>query len=232
MLRALGAVVDLRPAIAFEPAREADAIGRAIRRLAEYDWLIFTSVPGVQFFMRAREVHAPGAPLSASIGAIGPGTAAELEQFGHPPTLVADETCSEGLARALEQRVQAGERVLVVRPETARPLVVDALREHGACPDPVAFYRNVGAPDLAGIVEDLCENRFDAVLLSSPSTLSRLLDGNRREQVLESLRRSRAVAIGPVTAEAMERVGLQPAAVAGAPTDEAIARCIGMLFCL
>ena len=50
-LRALGADPIELPVIALESPADAAPLDRAIKNLASYDWLIFTSVNGVRFFL-------------------------------------------------------------------------------------------------------------------------------------------------------------------------------------
>ncbi len=232
-LRQLGAEVETRPTIALEPPTEREAARRAVRQLHDYDWLVFTSPAGVRYFLALhRELRGDGVGIPVSIGSIGPATARELEREGHPATVVAEDSNTEGLSRALEGHIAANQRVLVVRPEVAGPALVRALEALGARPDPVAFYRNVPAPGLDRVVRDVCDDRFDVVLFSSPSTLERLFqtDVAPRSEVLAALGRSRLVAIGPVTARAIEAAGLKPAAVATEPTEQSVVQCIESLF--
>jgi len=232
-LRQLGADVEMRPTIALEPPGAADAARRAVRQLQDYDWVVFTSAAGVRFFLALhRELCGSGAEIPPSIGSIGLATARELEQHGHPSAVVAEESRSEGLARALVGHITADQRVLVVRPEVARPTLVRALEALGARPDAVCFYRNIPAPGLHAVVRDVCDGRFDVVLFSSPSTLERLLQTNvaPRSEVLAALERSRPVAIGPVTASAIELAGMKPAGIAAEPADDSIVECIESLF--
>ena len=232
-LRQIGAEVETRPTIALEPPSDTEAARRAVRQLKDYDWLVFTSPAGVRFFLALhRELHGGGTRIPVSIGSIGPATARELEREGHPVGVVAEDSRSEGLARALEGHIASGQRVLVVRPEVARPVLVRALEALGARPDPVGFYRNVPAPGLGSVVRDVCDDRFDVVLFSSPSTLERLFQTEvaPRSELLAALGRSRLVAIGPVTARAIEVAGLKAAGVAIEPTDESIVQCIESCF--
>lgn len=232
-LRGLGAVVEMRPTIAFESTTELQAARQAVRTLAQYDWLVFTSRTGVGFFLELfRKLCGDGAGIARSIASIGPATARALERAGYPSAVVAEDSRSEGLARTLGGQVTAGQRVLVVQPEVARPVLVRELRALGARVDPVSFYRTVPAADLDVLVRELCADRFDVVLFSSPSTLERLLEAGatRGAEVLAALQRSRPVAIGPVTAGAIESAGLKPAGVAAEPSDESVVRCIESLF--
>ena len=131
-LERLGASVTARPTIAFEPPADPAQSRRAVERLAEFGWIVFTSANGVRFFrQRMREVGRTVLPVSIRIAAIGPATGRELERSGLDVDLIAEDSRSEGLAAALGPRIAAGERVLVVRPEVARPLLPDAL---GAIP--------------------------------------------------------------------------------------------------
>ena len=232
-LRDAGADVAVRPTIALEASTPGDEARRAVRQLRRYDWLLFTSPAGVQFFFELRrELQRAGSRISASIGAIGPGTAGELEREGHAAQVIAEDSRSEGLARAMRGRLVPGQRVLVVRPEGAGPILIRSLEQLGVRPDPVAFYRNVPAPGLDDVVRDVCDGKFDVVVFSSPSTLERLFRTgvSPREEVRTALERCRLVAIGPVTAEAIEGAGLEPAGVATEPTDVSLLQCIESLF--
>jgi uroporphyrinogen-III synthase len=231
-LRRLGARVEARPTIALEPPIDPAPARRAVSHLDRYDWVIFTSANGVMFFRDLlREVRGESARLTPSVAAIGPATARELEHMGCLADVVAEDSRSEGLARRLAGTVLAGQRVLVVRPEMAREVLQRELRALGAWPEPVVFYRNVPAPGVDALAAEVCEGRFDVVLLTSPSSLERLLEaGGKPRELHAALERSRLVAIGPVTARAIERAGLRSAAVAAEPTEEAITRSVRSLF--
>jgi uroporphyrinogen-III synthase len=232
-LRAWGARVEARPTIALEPPVDAEPARRAVAELDRYDWIVFTSANGVRFFHALwREIRGAPVRLAPAVAAIGPATARELERSGCIPDVVAEDSRSEGLVRSLAGRVEAGARVLVVRPEVARPLLPRALSELGARPEAIAFYRNAPAPEVAALVDEICEDRFDVVVLTSPSSLERLLEVGygSAHGLVSALRRARLVSIGPVTARAIEHAGLEAAAVADAPTDAAVARSVRSLF--
>jgi uroporphyrinogen-III synthase len=232
-LERLGASVTARPTIAFEPTKDPTGARRAVERLAEYGWVVFTSANGVRYFrQRMRAAGRTALPVSIRVAAIGPATGRELERSGLDVDLIAEDSRSEGLAAALTPRIVAGERVLVVGPEVVRPVLPDTLRAIGARAEAVAFYRNVPASGVDALAEQVRADNFDAILFSSPSSLERLLeaDAAEPEQLREALARTRLLAIGPVTAEALRRAGFEPAGVAGEPTDEAVVRAVCSLF--
>ena len=232
-LRELGARVDTRPTIELVPPVDPQAARDAVAGIQGFDWVVFTSANGVRFFDELfRQNQDCGTDELPRIAAIGPATAREAESAGYRVTLVAEDSSSEGLADALAGQIEAGAVVLVVRPESARPLLPRALETIGATARPVAFYRNLAAADVEQVAAAVRAGHYDVVLLCSPSSLERLLETERGEEdeLLRALARTRLVAIGPVTASAILRHGLSCAAVAQRPTDEAVLRSLIGLF--
>jgi uroporphyrinogen III methyltransferase/synthase len=232
-LEGLGAIVEARPTIALVPPGDRTEVDRALSSLAEYDWLIFTSPRGVHFFFHmAAELHGAVPTVDARIASIGPSTALALEERALPPTVVADDSRAEGLARALEGRVGKGDRVLLVRPEKTRPLLEERLLSAGAEVDSVAFYRNVASSEVPEIVRDILAGRYDVIILTSPSTLERLREAtsNAARDVDEAIGRTAVVTIGKVTARAVERAGLAVAGIAREPTVAGIREAVLELF--
>jgi len=228
-LEALGARVVVRPAIAFERPGDPEAARRAIRGIAGYDWMVFTSERGVSCFVElAREEGIDLGRRRGKVAAIGPSTARALRDAGLAADLEATDSRAEGLADLLLGAGVRGRRVLVVRPETARDVVPEALRRNGARVDAVAFYRTVAAPTVGDAAVEIAEGGFDAVVFTAPSTLRSLLAAAApsREAMIRGLRSTARVAIGPVTAGALEEAGIPADAVAGSPTPEAIAEAL------
>jgi uroporphyrinogen III methyltransferase/synthase len=216
-LEALGARVEARPTIALELPEDPAPARRAIEKLASYDWLLFTSPSGVRFFcLLAQRVLGHTPKIGNAVAAIGPSTARALQESGIRARVVAANSRAEGLAEALGGQVKQGHRVLLVRPEVAREILPSALRSGGALVDAVPFYRNVASADVADIARDVRREVFDVVVFTSPS--------------VEALRRVKVVAIGEVTARALEEAGMSVGAVASKPSDEGIVEAIQGLF--
>ena len=89
MLMNLGANVIQYPTISIEPMDDYTALDTAIKNLDKYQWIIFTSVNGVQYFAkRLREAGKDSRALAhAKIAAIGPVTRKEVEKLGIIPDL-------------------------------------------------------------------------------------------------------------------------------------------------
>ena len=87
------------PTIQIEPMADSQELDRAIDRMSDYSWLIFTSANGVDvFFKRLRELGRDSRSVNGvRLCAIGPATAAALERNG----LIADQMPQEFLATAV-----------------------------------------------------------------------------------------------------------------------------------
>src|SRR3984885_14276628 len=101
-LRALGAEVIELPTIEIHPALDYEPLDRALANLGSYDWLIFTSVNGVRFFLeRLDRSPVDLRALRARICAIGPATRAAIEALHLKVDVMGQEYVAEGLVEAL-----------------------------------------------------------------------------------------------------------------------------------
>ena len=218
-LRALGAEPLECPAIAIAPPTTYAPLDAAIGHLAQYHWVIFTSVNGVAAF-RARLAHLghdPGALGGIRIGAIGPATAAALTTAGLPPTFVPDTYVAEAIVAQIGD--VAGQRVLLPRADIARAALAAGLRARGARVDEVTAYRTVPAPGLARVAEGLRSGTVDALTFTSSSTVRYFVQGLAAAgltmaDLQRGPRRPAILCIGPITAATAREGGLPVDAVA------------------
>ena len=86
LFEADGAEVVVCPTILIEPPSNPRVLEDAVSRLRSFDWLLFTSVNGVQAFLRELRRHhdttVVGAVGDLQLAAVGPATAAEIEEAG------------------------------------------------------------------------------------------------------------------------------------------------------
>jgi uroporphyrinogen III methyltransferase/synthase len=106
-----------------------------------------------------------------------------------------------------------GRRVLLPRSDLARDVLADELRQAGAeVVDVVAYRTTLAQPDGAGdhdIYRMLLEGQIDAVTFTSASTVRNFAQIHGQEQAADLLRGTVVAAIGPVTAEAAEHLGIR-----------------------
>ena len=208
-LEALSASVVRLPVVRAEPSEDQAALRRAVQTVSGYEWVIFTSANGVDFFRKAAEdlgVDVKVALASTRLCCVGPATASAIEALGLTVDVVPEIHRAEALVDALSARTQLrGERILIPTVAEARPVLRAGLRELGAEVDDVIAYRTVYVDEAdPGVLEQL-EKGVDLVTFTSPSTVRsfhRLLGG----EVV-----SHAAVIGPVTAAAARELGYRVA---------------------
>jgi uroporphyrinogen III methyltransferase/synthase len=174
--------------------------------------LIFTSVNGVErFFDRLRRHQVDIRRLGASeIVAIGPATAAAIEERGLQVAVMPDEFRAEGIVARLGRRASSGARILIPRAAVARDLLPRALRAAGARLDVVPVYRTratrSGVPRL---VESLRQGEVDLLTFTSSSTVTHFVRKFRSPADRRRLRAVPAAVIGPITAATARSHGLR-----------------------
>jgi len=198
-------------------------LDHAIGTLANYDWVIFTSVHGVRFFserMVALNV-APETLMSRRVAAIGPATAAALEGIGKKPDYMPSEYLSEKIAAGLGD--VHGKRILLPRADLASRKLPLVLQKRGALVDDIMAYRTVIPSDLtAEKVKSIFNEGVDWVTFTSPSTVRNFARVIGDNEVARFLRGTKIACIGPVTSEAAERFGIGVDVVAQTHTVDAL----------
>ena len=198
------------PTIRVLPPDDWQPLDEAIQRLAEYSWLIFTSVNGVrQFFDRlfflgkdVRALH------HLNTAAIGPATAAELLARGLKSDIVPENYRAESVVAAFEAVPVDGSRILLPRAEEARPVLPDELRKMGARVDEITVYHTVPVTDhSAELVDALRNGEVDLVTFTSSSTVRNFKSLLPEAQFEELMRPVTVASIGPITSDTARKLG-------------------------
>lgn len=222
-LEALGAETLFVPVIEIADAAEASSLEVAIRNLASYDWLIFTSVNGVRHFVEAldrsdRDLR----DLKAKICAIGPATRAAIEALHLRVDVMPEEYVAESLVAALAGEDLKGKRVLLPRAAVARDLVPETLRGRGALVDVVEAYRTIIPADAAARAKEALAHKPDWITFTSSSTVTNFLAVAGRE----ALAGIKVASIGPVTSATARAAGLNVDVEATPHTIEGLVEAI------
>lgn len=226
LLRAQGANVIEIPAIEIRPPRSYAQLDAALSVLAGYDWLVLTSVNGVEAFftrMRKRRVR-PAALARLKVAAIGPATKRAIENRGVRVAVMPREYVAEAVVQAVRGRVH-GKRVLLVRAKVARDVIPRELRRAGARVDVVEAYETVIPKGSASRVRRALRGnqRPDVITFTSSSTVRNFVAmvGDRA-----LLRGVRFASIGPVTSATLRGLGLKPTVEAKQYTMEGLVRAL------
>ena len=212
-LRKLGADVLEIPFIEIRKPRSFHPLDTALKNLASYDWLILTSVNGVEaMWERFGKLRLTKKSLAnLEIAAIGPATRKAIEKRGGRVNVVPKEYVAESVVKSLRRRVK-GKRILLVRAKVARDVIPSELREAGAHVDVVEAYETIVPKSSRTRLRTALKNRKrrpDVITFTSSSTVKNFvaLLGTRAKRPA-SLERTTLASIGPVTSATLRELGL------------------------
>ncbi len=226
-LRTIGIDPVAVPTVEILPPLSFNALDAALRDLDHYHWVIFTSVNGVRAFFARRAALGLGQAVPDRLrwAAIGPATASAISAHGIPSVWLPRRYLSAAMAEELPD--VAGRQILRVRGDIASPRLGDQLTLRGALLDEVVAYRTVEAPPAAvELLKQALIAGVDGVIFTSPSTVrgfARLVAATGLDPHVEDLR---CIAIGPVTAEAIEAMGWHVQLVAEEHSTEGLVRLL------
>lgn len=215
-LKGLGAEVVELPTIEIVPPVSWNRLDRAIDQIASYEWLIFTSANGVNFFwQRWRERSKGHLPPSLKICAIGPATAYQLMEKGIEVHYTPEEFVAEAILKGLAKSGLRGKRILLARAKEARDVLPEGLRRMQARVDVVEVYRTVKPKGGAKGLKDLLKKgKVDVITFTSSSTVNHFVELLKKENLQELLKNCAIACIGPITARTAKnwrmRVHIQP----------------------
>jgi hydroxymethylbilane synthase len=234
-LQALGATPIECPVISIVPLEDTTLLDRAISDLDSYDWVIFTSVNGVQAFAErlAALLVSIERLCARKVGTIGPATRAAVEKLGCQVAFMPDTYVAEAILEQIGN--MAGQRVLLPRADIAREALAAGLRQKGAIVDEVASYHTVAGSSVASLLEYLKAGSVDAITFTSSSTVLHTIEGvaaaaHDEDTAIRLLRQTALVCIGPITAATLEEYGLLATAVAKEYTVNGLVDALVQLF--
>lgn len=211
LLEEAGAEVWEIPTIEIHGPASWSRLDRALRSLARYHWLVFTSVNGVAaFFNRLWKLGRDLKDLKGlKVAAIGPATAGAVKEKGIRVDTIAEEYVAEGLVRVLGREELKGKKILIPRAQKAREILVEELKRGGAQVDLVEAYRTAiprqGSKKLRSLIAG---GDFDLVTFASSSTVENFMKMAGRNFFTRG-RQIPVASIGPVTSAAAKRFGLK-----------------------
>src|SRR6478609_4592369 len=209
-LREMGAEIIEIPTIEIKPPSSYKALDSALSNIRKYDWLILTSVNGVEaLFARLKKLRiAPAKLAHLQVAAIGPATQREIEKQGMNVAVTPDRYVAEAVVEALKGKTE-GKRVLLVRAKVARDVLPIELRKAGAKVNIAEAYEtHVPAGAKAKLQKLFSDDTRlpDIVTFTSSSTATNFLDlvGKENEPTLRAIW---LASIGPVTSQTLSAAG-------------------------
>lgn len=219
----LGAQCVFQPAIAIGPPGDITDLKAALGRLGDFDWIVFSSVNGVEYFLD--HLWRQGLDLRdlarSRIAAIGPATANRLSDFRLRVDVQPEIFRAEALAEELVRVAPQG-RYLIIRASRGREILAETLTANGAEVTQVVAYesQDVTAPQ-PHIIDAIHKHAIQWTLVSS-SAIARAL----HQMFGDDLRKTRLVSISPVTSGVIRDLGLEVHAEATTHTIDGLIAAI------
>jgi uroporphyrinogen III methyltransferase/synthase len=223
-----GAILWRDPAIEIVPVDLDQAGGGLLDGIDRYDWIFFTSVPGVELFWErwmdrgwdARKLH------GVRLGVVGPSTAKALRDRGLlPDAMPTDDASAEALLKSVRPQI-AGQSVLWVRGDKGAEHFAAGLAEIASRVDSLCLYRNrpKEQPD-PSIVSRLRSGAIDGVAVTSRSIAESLV-----HRYGEDLKRTTLLAFSPLIAQRLTELGCDAAVVCPQSTPDAFCEWVASWY--
>ena len=211
-LEAEGAQVLAIPFIEIRPPKSYKPLDAALKNLQHYDWLILTSVNGVEtLHSRLKKLRVNKSNFShIKIAAIGPATGKALESHGLKVHVMPKEYIAESVVESLRAKVK-GKRVLLARAKVARDVIPRDLRKVGAKVDVVEAYETVIPKKSRARLRTALKNpkqRPHVITFTSSSTVKNFL-ALLGKGSMNKLKDIRLASIGPITSATLGELGLR-----------------------
>jgi uroporphyrinogen III methyltransferase/synthase len=219
LLEERGAEVYEQPAIEIAEPADWQPIDEAISRLANFQWIVFSSTNGVTKFMQRLLAlgHDARALGGCKFAVIGPGTQEALAQYHLHADLVPDEYRAESLAAQLAPLAKS-QRFLLIRASRGREVLREQLTQAGGLVEQVVAYesRDVTQPD-PRVAQLLREGQLAWMTVTSSAIARSLVN-----MFGDALRQTKLASISPITTATLRELGFEPAVEASVYTMEGV----------
>ncbi|AYR25146.1 uroporphyrinogen-III synthase [Herbaspirillum rubrisubalbicans] len=227
----LGRRAVIFPLLTIGPVADDAELKATLARLHEFALVVFVSPNAID----AAFAHLSGWPSQVPIGIVGEGSRLALRAHGvdnSNATLYgpqrADKMDSEELLKSLPMEQLRNKRALIVRGQTGRDFLSEALQQHGVTVEHLTAYRRL-APTLdarsGALLLDLLDGGADWVITSSEALrnlldLARLAGGEER---VVKLQRQRIVVSHHRIAETARQQGFVQVILTGSGDERLLA---------
>jgi uroporphyrinogen-III synthase len=223
-LRAAGFEPIYFPVIEIRSVEDHSKLDQALEQINKYDWVVFTSVNGVEAVFDRLEKYSS----LPRVAAIGPKTAEALKARGVIPDFIPEEYVAEAILPGLGDL--RGRQVLLPRAEIARKALPEAIIKAGGTAHEIAVYKTLALqPDAEGLAA--LKAGVDVITLTSPSTVQNFVAIARQNgfNPLNLPNNPLFACIGPITEQTAREEGLSNLIVAKEYTADGLIQILSDL---
>jgi uroporphyrinogen-III synthase len=225
-LQAMGAEATFLPTIEITPVSDTTALDKAISQLHDYDWLILTSANAAEVFLKRKNaLGIKHMPVQLKLAAIGPKTAARLQDHLISPDFIPEEYVAEAILSGLGDL--KGRWVLLPTADIAHDTLPQAIQAEGGIAHVITAYHTMPAkPDSEGL--SALRSGVDVITFTSGSTVHNFhaMVSNAGLDPLRLPGDPKIACIGPKTAATAKEMGFRVDIVANEYTIEGLIQAI------
>lgn len=203
----LGAKVILFPTIKIVPPKSWKEFDESVKRISEYDYIIFTSANAVNMFCnRIKKLHVDVIFHSLKVISVGSKTADICNENKIPVHLTPNKFSSKGIIEELSKLEIAGKKIFVPKSAIGRKELQDELEKLGAKVTMIDVY-GVAVPNNDETKESkelLSIHQPNVFIFTSPSTFENFLKIMNLKNLKEYFEGSLIAGVGPTTKSAIE----------------------------
>ncbi len=210
MLSSLGAQVVEFPTIQINPIADFSEVEAETKNISKYDWVIFTSINGVEHYYNALEKMNKDSRVFAQskIAAIGPATAQGLKDRGIIADFIPQAYMAEGIVEGLKEHGVDGKNILIIRAKEARELLPIELEKNNANVKILTIYETIAAEnDKDKMQEMIKNNEIDCISFGSSSTVTNFFKQVPAQLLSES--KVKFASIGEITSNTLSTFGFK-----------------------
>lgn len=229
-LTTLGAEVLEIPMIRTTAPTNRDALVDAIAELNSYQWLVFTSANGVDwffehFFRAFDDLRDIG---GVRIAAVGPATAARLQALHLKVDVMPEKHTATEVARAINDYESVENlNICLLRAAKATPDLPQELQAAGAIVDDIPVYETIAeTEDRIGHGAHFEEHGADWITFTSASTVEYFHARFDLPKLVRKSARLRIASIGPETSKALASLDIEPTVEAADHTTQGLVDAI------
>ncbi|BCL39926.1 uroporphyrinogen-III synthase [Nostoc sp. MS1] len=211
LLEQVGATALSMSCLCIYPPSSYEKLDEAIANLHQFDWLIFTSTNGIDYFLErlTRLGYNTNVLANIKIAVVGQKTAARLQEYGLKVDFFPPDFVSDSLIASFPNRDNLqGTKILYPQLEAGgRENIVEELTSLGAEVQAVPTYQSNCTTEIPLLItQAFLSGKIDVVTFASPKTVRCFRESVKlinAESVLDNIC---IASIGPVTSEACRSI--------------------------
>ena len=198
------------PLLSFQYPQNITSIKEEIENISTYDWLVFTSKNGVEYFFDLLKKNSPFKRDLPKIAVVGPKTEEVLNEYGFKADVVPVDYVAEGLLEALLPQIQQNDRILLARGNLSREHLVMELEKTAAYVKDLIIYENVENTEIQEELLTILRNEnVDVITFTSSSTVRNFIRMVEGSNWTEYNQKCAVACIGPITKKSAVAAGLR-----------------------